>query len=161
MPLPHEPGPHWGEVGIHGLHRPRAWDAVSTLSSHVLPGGESWFVLLPDGRLVVEDGDGDAAALSGAVTLPPPYRAHAVHRDGGVWVVGATRIETVELTEDPGGDAVELAWDGAERTVRLDGRPTLAGVAALERLASERYETYVVTAERLEGRVWEVTVSPL
>ncbi len=30
-PLLHEPGPHWGEVGIHGLHRPRRWDAVAVV----------------------------------------------------------------------------------------------------------------------------------
>ncbi len=45
--------------------------------------------------------------------------------------------------------------------MRIDGVPTLAGVPALERLAAERHRTYVVTAARLAGDVWEVAVSPL
>lgn len=161
MPLPHDPGPHWGEVGIHGLHRQREWDAVVTLAAPELAGTEVWFVALPGGELVREEGDGDSEALGRAVTLAPPYRAHGVRREGGLWVVGATRIETVELDDDPGGQAVELSWDGRERTVRLDGRPTLAGVVELERLGAERHATYVVTAARLSGRIWELFVSPL
>jgi hypothetical protein len=34
-------------------------------------------------------------------------------------------------------------------------------VPELERLGSERHTTYVVTAARLEGPVWEVFVAPL
>ena len=63
--------------------------------------------------------------------------------------------------EDPGGDAVELAWDGSERTVRIDGEPTLAGVPELERLGASRHRAYVVTATRLVGSSWEVAVAPL
>ena len=161
MPLPHDPGPHWGEVGIHGLHRPRAWDAVATVVVPESTGSESRFVVLPDGRLVVEEGDSDPEAFRRPLTLAPPYRAHAVHRGEGLWVVGATRLETTELLEDPGGDAVEVSWNGHERTVRIDGRPTLQGVPGLEALGAGRYETYVVTGARLVGRVWEVLVAPL
>ena len=160
MPLPHDPGPHWGEVGIHGLHRQRVWDAVLTVEAPEIAGEETQFVVIAEGWLVVETGATDVEHLSGAVTLPPPFRAHAVRRDGGLWVVAARRIETVELENDPGGDTVELSWDGAERTVRIDGRPTLAGVDELERLAA-RHTTYVVTAMRVEGKVWEVAVTPL
>ena len=46
---------------------------------------------------------------------------------------------------------MELAWDGRERSVRIDGEPTLAGVPELERLGAERHATYVVTAARLDG----------
>ena len=76
-------------------------------------------------------------------------------------MVGASRIRTVALVDDPGGSSVELAWDGRERSVRIDGGPTLAGVPELERLGSERHATYVVTAARLEGSIWEVFVAPL
>ena len=161
MRLPHDPGPHWGEVGIHGIHRHREWDRVATLEAPDLAGDEVWFVVLGDGQVVTEEGDADPSRLRGAVTVEPPFRAHAVRRNGGLWVVGARRIQTVELAGDPGGDAVELAWDGNERTVRIDGSPTLAGVPELERLGAARHRTYVVTAARLAGPVWEVSIAAL
>ena len=161
MPLPHDPGPHWGEVGIHGLHRHREWDLVTTVESTGLEGDEAWFVALLDGRVVTEEGMHDPSPLADAVALAAPCRAHAVRRDLALWVVGARRIETVTLVEDPGGEAVELAWDGRERTVRIDGEPTLAGVPELERLASARHATYVVTALRLEGDVGDLCVAAL
>jgi hypothetical protein len=158
--LPHDPGPHWGEVGIHGIHRQREWDVVATVPAPEIAGDDAWLVVLTDGRVVVEEGSGDVARLAEHVDLAPPFRARAVRRDGDLWAIAARRIETVELAEDPGGDAVELSWDGAERSVRIDGRPTLAGVPELERLG-ERHATYVVTAARIDGRVWEVAVTPL
>ena len=51
-------------------------------------------------------------------------------------------------------------WDGAERSVRIDGEPTLAGVPELERLGASRHDAYVVTAARLTGSTWEVSVAP-
>ena len=101
------------------------------------------------------------ARLVSSVALAAPFRAHAVRRDAGIWVVGASRIRTVALVDDPGGSSVELAWDGRERSVRIDGEPTLAGVPELERLGAERHATYVVTAARLDGSIWEVFVAPL
>ena len=160
MHLPHDPGPHWGEVGIHGLHRQREWDAVATLEGEA-DGDEVWFVVLADGTVVGEGGDADPASFRAAVSVAPPFRAHAVRRDGTTWAVAARRIETAELDDDPTGDEIEIAWDGAERSVRIDGEPTLGGVPALERLASARHSTYVVTAVRLAGATWEIAVSPL
>ena len=160
MPLPHDPGPHWGEVGIHGLHRPREWDVVTTVEADV-EGDEVWFVALDDGRIVDEDGAADAGALAAAITIDAPFRAHGVRRAGRLWAVAARRIETVELVDDPGGDAIELSWDGDERAVRIDGAPTLAGVPELERLGAARYKTYVVTATRLAGSSWEIAVAAL
>ena len=161
MRAPHDPGPHWGEVGIHGLHRHREWDLVATVDAPDLDGDEAWFVVLEDDRIVLEDTTADLSALRSAVALAPPFRAHAVRRGGSLWVVGARRIETVTLVEDPGGDAVELAWNGTERTVRIDGEPTLAGVPELETLGGSRHGTYVVTATRLVGTEWEVAIAPL
>ncbi|HEY7344915.1 MAG TPA: hypothetical protein VH620_05080 [Gaiella sp.] len=158
---PHDPGPHWGEVGIHGLHRHREWDLVATVDAPEVDGEEAWFVVLDDDRIVVEDTTVDLSALRSAVALAPPFRAHAVRRGGSLWVVGARRIETVTLVDDPGGDAVELAWNGVERTVRIDGEPTLAGVPELEALGGSRHRTYVVTATRLVGPEWEVAIAPL
>ena len=161
MPLPHDPGPHWGEVGIHGVHRPREWDAVVTVLAPDLVGDELWFAALADGRVVVDDAEGDAGEIVRALARQAPYRAHAVRRDERVWAVAVRGIETVELERDPGGQFVELAWDGVERSVRIDGEPTLAGVPELERLGAERHAAYVVTASRLVGAVWEVGVTPL
>lgn len=161
MPLPHDPGPHWGEVGIHGLHRQREWDLVVTVEAPAAVGDELWFVVLADGRVLTEEGGGNAGPLLPPIGLEPPYRAHAVRRDGDLWAIAASRIETVELDEDPGGEFVELAWDGAERSVRIDGEPTLAGVHDLERLGAARHRTYVVTAARLTGSVWEIAVAAL
>ncbi len=119
---------------------------------------------LPDGSLLLEEGgDGDLTPLAAAVEaqLPLPYRAVAVRRDGDVWAVAARRIEVVELEDDPGGDQLELAWDGSERTYRVDGEPSFGGVRALERIAERRFETWAVRASRLDGALWEVTVAPL
>ena len=159
VPLPHDPGPHWGEVGIHGLHRQREWDAIATVERPD-EGSEAWFVVLADGSLVREAGDADPASFRETISVPPPFRAHAVRRDGTTWAVAARRIETVEL-QDAGGDEIEIAWDGSERTVRIDGEPTLGGVPTLERLGAARHSTYVVTAARIAGEIWEIAVSPL
>lgn len=150
-------------VGIHGLHRQRQWDAVVTARAEI--GGEELsFVGLPDGSLLLEEGgDGDLSPLAAAVEaqVALPYRATAVRRDGDVWAVAARRIEVVELDDDPGGDRLELAWDGSERTYRVDGEPSFGSARTLERLAEQRFETWAVRASRLDGRLWEVTVAPL
>lgn len=162
MPLPHDPGPHWGEVGIHGLHRQREWDSLVTAEAD-LEGEEALLVALPGDRVLVQVGARglDWQPLVAAVGLPRPFRARAVRRDSRTWVVAARRLEVVELARDPGGDEVELAFDGAERSVRVDGEPTLAPVPELEALGAGRFDAYVVRATRLEGSVWEVEVAPL
>ena len=50
-PEPHDPGPHWGEVGIHGVHRQRDWDALVAAAAGD-PGDEVRFVALADGSVV-------------------------------------------------------------------------------------------------------------
>ena len=163
MPLPHDPGPHWGEVGIHGLHRPREWDAVATVGASGLPGDAATFVALPDGRLLLEEGAAglDPGPLAAALGLSPPYRAEAVRRSSRVWAVAARRIAVVELTDDPGGTVVEVVRDEIGPSVRVDGEPTFVLVPELDRLALGRFRTYVVEATRLDGALWEVVVSPL
>jgi len=161
VPLPHDPGPHWGEVGIHGLHRQREWDAVVTVDAPGAVGADVWFVALRDGGVVLEEGAGEVAELVRSLAPQPPYRAHAVRQEGSVWAVAVRRIETIELARDPGGDFVEVACDGLERSVRIDGEPTLAGVPELERLGAERHAAYVVTAARLVRSTWEVSATPL
>jgi hypothetical protein len=144
------------------MHRQREWDASATVDAPGARGEESLLVVLSDGRALVEAGLGalDGTALARALRLEPPFRAHAVRQER-LWSVVARRIEVIELADAPAGDDVELVWDGSERTVRIDGAPTLQGVAELERVGAARYAAYVVRARHLDGRSWEVEVSPL
>jgi hypothetical protein len=152
------------EVGIHGLSRPRQWDAVVSAEAR-LPGDEVHFAALPDGTLVVDEDVPDdaltplAEALEAA--LEPPYRAEGVKHGDDVWAVAANRIEVVELAEEPGGDEIELAVQGDHRTLLVDGQRVFGGVPTLEALARLRHESYVVRAVRLDGRLWEVRIAPL
>jgi hypothetical protein len=151
------------ETGIHGVPRPREWDAVATASASALRGDELEFVALPDGTLIVDD-DFDAEALAPLAdaleqSLSPPYRARAVHRGGDAWAVAANRIQVVEVPEPVEGDDLELTVADGERTLLVDGGPTFGSVPTLERLSDQ--EPFVVRAQRLDGDLWEVRVSPL
>src|SRR5205814_9933566 len=80
-PEPTDTRPRWGETGIHGIHRPREWDAVSA-ANVALDGDEAKFTVLPDGSLLVDEDEGrELSGLADAVDLPPPFRAEAVRRD--------------------------------------------------------------------------------
>jgi len=74
---PVDPGPHWGVTGIHGVPRPRRWDAVGSAYAPGLTGDEVHFVALPGGDLVVdEDVPGDTLGpLAETIeqTIEPPY----------------------------------------------------------------------------------------
>ena len=159
----HDPGPHWGEVGIHGIHRQREWDAVVAVAAEV-SGHEVRFVTLADGTVVIEGGadDADPSPLADALEgqVGAPYRAAGVRR-GDLWTVGARRIDVIELDPDPGGEELELSWNDGERALRVDGEPTLGSVPVLERLASARHDAWVVRASRLDGPLWEYSVAPL
>jgi hypothetical protein len=150
------PRPPWDVSGIHGLHRPRRWDAVVTVAAPDVAGERAAFVVLPDGTIVIEDGADDPAPLAAAIEadLSPPYRAEAVKRDGGLWAVAATSIEVVELP-GVGGDEIELVSQGSERTLVVDGQRSFGTIAALER------HGHVVRARRIDGELWEVDTDPL
>jgi hypothetical protein len=152
-----------GGAGMHGLQRLREWDAVVTVDAPPLRGDRALFVALPDGTLLVEEGDDDLAALAEAVEaqLARPYRAEAVRRHEALWAVAARAIEVVELEEDPGGDEVTVTMRNGEREVLVDGARTFGSLRGLERLAAGRHESYAVRAGRLDGALWEVEVSPL
>jgi hypothetical protein len=164
---PHDPGPRWGEVGIHGLARPREWDTVVTADAPQLGVGQLEFVVLPDGTLVVDDAldlepgalDPLAAALESR--LAPPYRASAVWRGGSRWGVAARRIEVVELPADTPGDEIVLSVSGDERSLTVDGAPTWRRVAKLEELGRSHGDAFVIRAERLVDTSWEVEANPL
>jgi hypothetical protein len=158
-----DPGPHWGEVGIHGVPRPRRWDAVGSAEAPGLTGDELHFVALPNGDLVIDEEEppDTVAPLAEAVeqTLEPPYRAEAVRRDDIMWAVAARRVEVVELDAD--GNELELTVHEDERILAVDGEPAFGSVPELERIGSREGVSYVVRAGRLDDRLWEIEVSAL
>jgi hypothetical protein len=162
-PAPVDPGPHWGAVGIHGVPRPRRWDAVASADAPGLHGDEVHFVALPDGDLVVDEDEPDDTlrTLVEAVeeTIDPPYRAEAVRRDGDVWAVAARQVQVAEL--EAAGDEIELVVSGGERTLTVDGERGFGSVPELEHLAERLGPAYVVRARRLDDRLWEVEANPL
>jgi hypothetical protein len=160
--LPHDTTPRWAEAGIHGVPRPREWDATALVETE-LQGHELSFVALPDGTLLVE-GEGEARPLADALEaeLAPPYRAWAVRRDERFWGVAARRIAVVELPPDVKGEELELAVNEGETTLVVDGSRQFGSVAAIESLARARgLDAYVVRARRLDGQLWDVQVSAL
>jgi len=148
--------PAWDAAGIHGLHRTREWDAVVAVEAPEVEGERASFVALPGGDLVLEEGPDGLEPLAAALEqeVPPPYRAEAVRREGGLWAVAGRRIEVVEL---PGvdGQELELSVHGGERTLLVDGERSFGGVPALER------PEHVVRARRIDGELWEVESAPL
>lgn len=148
-----------GETGIHGVPREREYDAVVTAEAPDAEGATARFVGLEDGSLLVEEGDGDLTPLADAIEqeLPRPYRATAVRRGETRWAVAGRKLQVVALPE-PGGDEVELALRGDERTLLVDGSSVFGSIPELEALATR---DAVVRAARLDGNLWEVRVDPL
>ncbi len=161
---PREPRQPWQEVGIHGLQRPREWDATLTVEADAAQGERVTFVALPDRSLLLEDGDvEDADGLASAVEqeVRPPYRARALHQ-GDVWVIQATRIEVLELPDAPGGDALDLAKTADDRPeLRVDGQQVFGTVRALEERGERIGPEYAVHAERLDDDLWEIRAAAL
>jgi hypothetical protein len=157
---PHDPSPRWGEVGIHGIHRQRVWDAVATVEAPELDGETAAFVALGDGTLVTETDDLDVEPLADALetTIQPPYRAEAVRRDDGLWAVAARRIAVVDVPEDVDADEVTIAVRAGERMLEADGSPMFGSIPTLERLVED---DSVLTARRLDGTLWEIELTPL
>jgi hypothetical protein len=148
-----------GETGIHGVPRQREYDAVVTADAPGLEGEAARFVGLEDGSLLLEEGDGDMTPLADALEqqIARPYRATAVRRGDTQWAVAGHELRVVELPE-PGGDEVELAVHGEERTLVVDGNRAFGTLPELEALAPG---DAVIRAARLDGNLWEVRVDPL
>lgn len=151
-------------VAIHGLHRQREWDVVAAASAPGLDATDVDFVVLADGTILTEDDAADLSPLAEALEehLRPPYRAHAVHKEGKLWAVGARAIDVLELEQDVRAEEVDVAVIGRRRTVVVDRELSSVAVPELERLGHERgYGDFVVHARHLDGPLWEVKVSPL
>jgi len=157
---PLDTAPRWGEVGIHGVHRQREWDAVAIAEAPELEGDEARFVVLVDGSILAETDDLEletlAAALEGA--LEAPYRAEAVRRGDGLWAVAGRRVQVVEIPEEVDGDRATLTLRDGARTLELDGMTAFGSIPTLERLGGD---DVVVTALRLDETLWEVELNRL
>ena len=148
-----------GEAGIHGVPRERQYDAVVTAEAPDVEGANARFVALEDGTLLVEEGEGDLTPLADAIEqeVKRPYRGIAIRRGATQWAVAGHGLRVVQLPE-PGGEEVELAIRGDERTLVVDGNRAFGTLPELEALADG---DAVVRAARLDGNLWEVRVDPL
>ena len=154
------------EVGIHGVHRHRDWDTVQTVAENRFRGNDLQFVVLPDGTPVIESDEPPGTYAEGwegfadAIRreLEPPFRARAVRRERG-FVVGARSIDVAELRIE--GDELTLRASAAERELRVDGWPAVAGTDDVERAVASRFPDYFVFARRLSGTFWEIELTPL
>lgn len=158
---PVAPGPEaarspWDAAGIHGVHRVRQWDVVTTAQAPELEGERVELVAVSPEQVVRSGASGDLSPLTNAVErdVPRPYRAEAVRRQRDLWAVAARRIEVVRL---PGveGQELELSSHAGERTLVVDGEPVLGTIPALER------DEHVVRVHRIAGDAFEVDVDPL
>ncbi len=154
------------EVGIHGVHRHREWDAVQAVRASGFKGDDVQFVVLPDGSSVIEwdeppgsftDGEEPFAAAV-RKELRPPFRVRVVRAAAG-FVAGGRRITVVELPIE--GEELTLRVAGQERELRVNGWPAVAGAAELEQLVSGRFADYFVYGNHLSEAFWEIEVTPL
>ena len=149
---------------LHG-GKPRQWDAVGTAEAPGIPGDALEFAALPDATLLVEEelAEDALAPLAEVVeqSIAPPYRARAVRSEGDLWAVAANAIQVVELAEDIPGDTISLAVQDGERTLLIDERPGWESIPVLEQHGAAVNSDFVLSAERLDGKLWSVEVNPL
>lgn len=172
-PLP--PSPQPVEPPRSGLARagvvdgsgvgPKTWDATATVTAPALIGDRVEFTTIPNGDVIVseENGDADLTPLADAVErhLSPPYRAVGRRQEGGLWGVGATRIQVAKIPF-PDGDKLEFSQHGDSGELRVDGEPSDSRVPAeLEQLGEALGDSFYVEAERIDGDLWEVRAAAL
>jgi hypothetical protein len=153
-----------GLVAAAGLPaRPRDWDTFVTVQAPDVQGDQVEFVALPDGSLLVETEEGDAALdpLASAIEerLEPPYRARAARQTDSLWAVSASRIEVARFEAD--GDRIELSQTAEGKSLRVDDMPSFGSIPALEQLGQAVGPAYAAHAERLDADLWEVKVAAL
>jgi hypothetical protein len=144
--------------------RARHWDTFVTADAPDVEGSEVDFVALPDGTILVEDEQGDAALepLANVVEtrIAPPYRAKAVKQTDRIWAVSAMQIEVARVESD--GDTIELTQTNDGRALRVDGMPSFGSIPELESLGeAQAGPAYAIHAERLDADLWEVRVAAL
>lgn len=158
-------GPRVAEdlLAAHGIPREREYDEVASAEAPELPGDTIEFVALPDGTLFVDDElpEGALDPLAEALTVPAPYHALALRKDGAIWTVAVRRVSVVEVPEEVPGDEVAIAVNEGERRVRVDGAELDGEIPSLEDFAAQQSDSFVLRASRLDETLWEVTLLPL
>ncbi|HKC78269.1 MAG TPA: hypothetical protein VKB70_07790 [Gaiellaceae bacterium] len=144
---------------------PKEWDTAVTAQAPAIVGSRIEFTTIPNGDLIVneETGDADLTPLADAVEqrLRPPYKATAQRQSGDLWAVAAKRIQVVQIPF-AAGDKLEFSHHDGDGELRVDGEPSDALVPPeLERLAETSGDSFYVEAERIDGDLWEVRVTPL
>ena len=161
---PVDPRPGWLETGIHGLQRPRDWEAIMTVDAPDISGDVVRFVTLPDGSVLVEDGaDSRLDPLAAAVEqeLKPPYRARAARQNETLWAVQARRIEVIAIPDGPEGDEIELTRTDDGTTYTVDDAQQFGSVPVLEARGAREGSEFTIHAERLDGDLWEIRAAAL
>ena len=152
-------------IWTRAMARPGRYDATFTMHAEGIPGDAVEFATLPSGDIIVdtEQGDADLSPLADAAErhLHAPYRVVARRQSGDVWLVALREIDVLELDFD-GGDEIELACNDGEIDLRVDGKTWNGRIPELERAGeAAKGEDYVVQAERLDGKLWEIRLSAL
>ena len=135
------PRPPWDASGIHGLHRAREWDAVTTVDAPDLPGREARVRGPSRRRAHRRRGRGrphrarERLSSSSRRTVPRPCAA--ARPCGRLEPAGSTSSSFPEST----ATTIELSLHGDERTLRVDGEQVFGSIAPLERTGPRRAGT--------------------
>ena len=168
-------------TGVTGIPRLPEWDAVALVELPELEAttlNELELEAAPGGELEVRAAEAVPPEALGRLAaeldarLDRPWEALAVRRDGRLWAAGANALRlgeplelgdlpasSVELVRAPGGDT-QLSVDGEELEPGEEAS-FAAAAAELDRVGSERFESFVARADRGAGGRWHVTVDPL
>ena len=169
-PPPPAPGPPVSVLAAAGVPdgsrvSPREWDATAVVKAPDLAGERVEFTTIPNGDVIVseEAGNADLSPFADAVEqhVSPPYRATAVRQQGTLWGVGAKRIRVSQIPF-PQGERLQFSRTGDDREFHVDSEPSHAPVPPeLERIGEALGDSFYVEAQRIDGDLWEVKVSPL
>ena len=169
------------EAGVSGLARIREWDAVRLVQIPELEDdslSEFSFRLGPDHSIELA-ADGPAVLPAGVVErlqetlrrIQPPAVGKATRRTSAIWSVAARRLgqTTIELDVPAAVSELSVAVPPEGDVIRLvNGEEPLdlpahlaAGLDELERLGRDQFDTFAVSAERLDDRRFGVRVDAL
>jgi hypothetical protein len=139
-------------------------DAVVSVRAGGIDGDSVDFVVLPNGDVIVDDEQqaADHSPFADAVEhqLERPYHAYGRREQDDLWTVTAYRVAVSTFHFDA-GDSIELVSRDGALDLTVDGRPAQAAIPALETAGEAVSDDYVVTAERLDGDLWEIRATAL
>ena len=166
----------WVESGVSGLARAREWDATALVDLPELRGetlAEFELIVRPEG--VEGPTDLPDAAIERLLrrlelSVERPFVVRAVRQGPLEWLAAARRLRSEVISLQAPAAALELALPPhGERWVLVDGEgvgeplePSLAAaVDELERRGRERFQAFVVRADKVGADRWELTIDPL